>query len=501
MGINRKQRLIYIIFIGVILFGANLIYNSWINEGIRTLYLDDLGNYLSFKEKGNLEYIFNTDANKNRVLLNAIYVVIFNLIGQNFEILDNILMILNWVIAIGISLIICSLCKNKEERIAQVLGLAGGVCYIASRFSYYEISEVFGIMENIALIIAILILFLLINYINKQENKYYYIASLLYFMILYVHERYIVLIGVFVIASVLKNKKNIKEHKILILPLLILIFFWGIRFLLFGNRVLDGTGGTDINETLNIYQVIEFSISQIAYILGINCGPEYLNGILFTNVPLKINILIGINIVVILITMTLFIKTLFEKKELVKKYLPIMLLIITFIGCCIISSSITIRVEMRWIYVSYTAFLIMECMMISVVLMEHKKTIWIFFLIFVQFISIQLYETYYRQNYKNIYYWQNRDLSYSLYDITIGSYGENFEDFQTILVGMDSLQWDEDGWKQFFSPYIEPDNLQFIHINKIEEIINNKNALSDKTIVLTEDKKHREYVDISDLLK
>lgn len=135
--------------------------------------------------------------------------------------------------------------------------------------------------------------------------------------------------------------------------------FWIIRVILFGNRTIDGTGGTAINDTFDFKTAVLFCISQIGYILGFNCGPQYLNGITFTHVPYKINLLLLFNLLFVAFVFGLYIRILLINNGFRKENFKKIVLIIAFIGLCIICSSITIRVEMRWIYVSYAAYLIL----------------------------------------------------------------------------------------------------------------------------------------------
>lgn len=47
-------------------------------------------------------------------------------------------------------------------------------------------------------------------------------------------------------------------------------------------------------DTLSVNSVLHFVLSQIAYIFGINAGPEHLNGQNFREAPLWVTILIAL---------------------------------------------------------------------------------------------------------------------------------------------------------------------------------------------------------------
>ena len=65
------------------------------------------------------------------------------------------------------------------------------------------------------------------------------------------------------------------------------------------------------------------------------------------------------DLMLIVMVVALFIRLIQKKAKRVES-IPTVVLFVTFIGACIACSSVTIRVEMRWVYVSYaTALLFM----------------------------------------------------------------------------------------------------------------------------------------------
>ena len=100
-----------------------------------------------------------------------------------------------------------------------------------------------------------------------------------------------------------------------------------------------------------------------------------------------------------------------------------MFLFLTFIALCIGASSVTIRVEMRWIYVVYAAALVLLAYMTSV--MGYAAVL------------VPLYvalvfqpETFYRQNWDTLYLWPDQLRYNSLAEETIEKYGEDIFDKQ-----------------------------------------------------------------------
>lgn len=130
-----------------------------------------------------------------------------------------------------------------------------------------------------------------------------------------------------------------------------------LRFIFIGTISPPGTGGTDVVDTLSVNSVLHFVLSQIAYIFGINAGPEHLNGQNFREAPLWVTILIALaDLMIAMLVIAFIIRVLHKGKKMVP-YLQKAFLFVAFIGAaCLLS--VTIRVEMRWVYVSLAAALL-----------------------------------------------------------------------------------------------------------------------------------------------
>ena len=493
---NEKQKFecSIIFFAAVLLFIINWIFNAWMTKGTRVLYLDDLEaytGYISFKDSvGIIGYLFNTAGGKFRIVMNFITIMLFETIGKNFEVLDVIQLVLNWINCMALFLLIRKFASRSRWK--NSLGIIGGTLFAGSRFAYYDITEFWGIMEGLAILCGLVLLYFLLCYVENGNKKSWIGANIAYLIIIFIHERYVLLLGVFIVAVICKYEKNIKKWAYIMLPLLIFIAFWGLRFWLLGGQVLVGTGNQNINETFNIKQAILFAFSQVGYILGLNCGPAYLNGIDIRTVPWEINFIVLLGILIIGV---IAVKTLRQWKD---SYFNIkqILIILSFIGCCIVSSSATIRVEMRWIYISYAAFILLIVVSLAYLIdkTENKKKWLVVGGIYLCIVFC--FETFYRSYYNNIYYWNTKEDSKSLYSTTVEKYGEGFCNSKTVLV--DSSQvWNEESWKKFFSPYFNSENLQLECVGCIDDL----QSVKESGCIVLIYESGKGYTDITDILE
>ena len=160
-----------------------------------------------------------------------------------------------------------------------------------------------------------------------------------------------------------------------IVPLVELIIIIGIRCFAIGKAIPAGTGGTEVTETFGIKQAIGFCFDQVRYIFGINAGPEYLNGLTWEDTPSYIRKLVYIGIVLICAVVCIYVFDLMRKhsRSALRRALETALLFGGFIALCIGCSSVTIRLEMRWVYVSFAAALLYASYMTGSLSQEQEQ--------------------------------------------------------------------------------------------------------------------------------
>lgn len=101
-----------------------------------------------------------------------------------------------------------------------------------------------------------------------------------------------------------------------------------------------------------------------------------------------------------------FVCLLVRKKERRAERLKVSTLFVIFVGACIACSSVTIRVEVRWIYVSMTAaWLFLAYMCGELAEGEKKRMKLCLGLVAAYGVLMYPVETYYRNHFDNIYFW------------------------------------------------------------------------------------------------
>ena len=486
----------HVIFMGILLATA-----VWVNRNIeiKGLYMDDLYFWSCYGEQGFLQYVFPLGSTRFRFLyyLAAWLEIAVVQNHVNWFVPFNIL--LNTAVSCSVYLIGRRLSRSKG------IGFLCGFMYLMSRMAYYQIGQVLGLMETMALWMAIGILWYLYRYMDGEDGrKYYYLSCALYFGVCFVHERYMVLFPLLLFVLLVKGAKDLTEWGAGLASFLLV---QAIRVFAIGSVLPAGTGGTQVADTFSLADTIRHGLSQIAYVFGINAGPEHLNGRPWAQSPLAIRILVLLaDAAIAVIVLGFLIKVIRDKRKDVKgKVLCSLALFLLFIGACIASSSVTIRVEMRWVYVSLTAALLLLAYMYGYLTEGVKpelylKRLWPWGAAFACYVILMLpAELFYRAQYPNLYLWPDQLRYNSLAEETYGRYGDSLFGKNIYIIGS-SYEMSDFTARTFFKVFDKERTAEGTSVEFIDSI-RDIGLVDSRMLVLREDPEHNGFRDITECVK
>ena len=500
MEIKERQlkRMEYLLALAVFLLLGFLV-----NAGIRTdgYCVDDLYLWYCYDKEPFLQYICPLGGTKFRLVFNILSYLELWLLGPNLYLTVGVNIVLNAFVALTI--FHCT----KVIAGKTVPAMFAGLAYMLSHFSYYQISQAYGLMETVALWGAFGILYFLYRYMEKEDgHREFILADILYVITCMTHERYMVLTVTMVMAVILKQvvmkKAGKKEYKLVLTAFTALAVVCGLRFLAMGSFAPAGTGGTNVTDTFSFSQAMKFAFSNVFYVFGINAGPGHLNGVEWINVPRKIKLLVAVMDISLAVLVVLAAKAVW-KKEKSREYLGKTVMILSFLAMCIGAASSTIRVEMRWVYVTYAGALFFLVFLYSILDMEGRKRsvligricLGIYFLLLVPV------ELYYRSNYGHLYYWPTQLRANSLAQETYGTYGDAIFNSEIKIIG-NHFKLDDYITDTFWRPY-RKDKSQALPRVTIIDSLEEAGQITDKenVYVLKEDKVLQRYIDVTPLVK
>ena len=502
--IEEKYEYLKDVLLSILLIGIAFVINAGMS--IRGLYQDDLFMWSTRRGVGFFKYVFPDQTRKFRPVYWIVAWIYQGILKNNISLIVPINIIIAAIIAIGVYFF------AKEMAKSRGLAFTLASMFLISRFSYYNIGQFLGVMEAMALVFALLMLYFLYLYIKNGKGIYFYYACGFYFLNCFTHERFMVLLPMLIFAAIVGKRRKILNALISI-SLFVLITL--IRLLALKSFMPEGTGGSKVSETFNIADFFHSMRIEILYLLGINTGPEHLNGINFHNVntALKLVIIIGI-----LAAFAFIIKFIYSiavyRKKIELSWIKNILLFTGFIIGSMVSSAVTIRVEMRWVYAPYLFMLLLISYIYgadkSIIVKRVKskkikaspgKIFHVSFtavvLLFVWAFCMITADIYYRGYYDNIYIFIGQNRANSLADETYYKYGKDLRDKRIFIIKNDFKLSKFDSL-EFFRSYdqnIREDIVTFI------ENYRSIGQIDDDMIVLSEDLKNNSYQDVTDFLR
>ena len=291
------------------------------------------------------------------------------------------------------------------------------------------------------------------------------------------------------------ESKALKRPKLLpfFLPFVQAFLFFSIRSLAIGSFIPKGTGGTEVQDGFSLTKALSHAFSQVFYIFGIQAGPDYLAGIPWEEVGRKHRYVIYASIAVLAFSILLALLFAIRKGKLKKEFFGKNILFLGFIALCIGCSSITIRVEMRWVYVSFAAALLYFAYLLG----NTGMPIPTFFALL--FVCLRFpAEMKYRESFPRIYFWEDQERMNSLAEQTIGKYGRDYVLGKQVYILENNYKMSKfygDTFFQVFDPEMSGQGTKIHFIKDFRELPSEANSYN--SLVLKEVPEERAYRDIT----
>lgn len=522
------------VFLSLILVYFAFFINAGIS--IKGLYMDDLYMWSTRDGVSFFRYIFPGEMSKFRPVYWVVAWIYQGILGNNLKAIVPINILIGAGIAIGIYFFAKKLSGSK------ILSFILAIMFLTSRFSYYNIGQFLGLMEAMGIIFAAFMLYFLYRYINEDNNLYFIYACVMYFLNCFTHERFIVLFPMLIFAIIVKSGNRIKNT---IISIASLFTIFGIRAValnpfvrqfikrlirgkevagavnnspmdaitIFKSFVPEGTGGSNISDTFTLTTFFESLKSEVLYIFGINSGPEHLNGIKFSDVNLLIKCCIAVAILFLVLFNVKFIIAIIKNvKSFNMKWIINIVLFLGFIIGCIVSSGVTIRVEMRWLYAPYMFILLLIAYLYGIdkscgMWMNKEvggslSSIFNISCLSITFIGIWAFlmmtaDIYYRSFYDSIYLFHGQNRANSLAEESYYKYKGNLTDKKIYILEnkFNLSEFDAREFFKTFDPEVGDDIVKFV--TSYRDI----GQIDDDMIVIAEDLKSNKYINVTSFLK
>lgn len=520
----------------LLVFALLLGFGFFINRGVelKGLYMDDLYLWSCYGEQSFREFVFPMGGTRFRfVFYLAAWLELFFL-GNHVTWMVPFNIVLNSIIAWSLYRIFVKVSGGRK-----FVSLALAAAYLLSRMSYYQIGQFYGLMESLGLWAAVWLLYGVYVYVNEKRASAYFWANGLYFLASFIHERYMVLLPVLLLGLVFGRWAGNREKKsrewsagspeeeavrrdagrsrsrasrsggpgtgrkpapsagvpgwlLLAVTAATAVLIQVIRLFTIGTLSPAGTGGTDVADTFKISDAIAHAWEQVAFVFGRNSGPDYLCIEPFAKAPSDIRFLILASNAVLGLAVLIFLIGMIRDRGRVLAHGRNLVLFLAFIALCIGSSSVTIRVEMRWVYVVYAAALLVLAYMTSLMGSAGFLAILYAALIFPA-------ETYYREHWSNLYLWPDQMKYNSLAEETVEKYGDDIFDKQVYII-RDTYEISEFTAETFLKVYDRDGKGKNTELRFIDSDFDLP-EITDDMVILGEDPEANGFQDVTEFVK
>lgn len=515
---NKLKRFAVLIFFTVLCYLINAKYD------ILGLFIDDLTSFTYFPGNNIFEYAFKfyDNATRYRPFYEFFQYIAFFVAGHNPHILYVINIIFNGFIAYYLFFRVDKIFVNKY------LSFIISILYLITHFACYQITQATGLMENIATLLSLMILFQCIDYVTTYNLKSLLFIDILYLFVSFTHERYmslfaLIVMTLFVVCINNANNDMKKNIKISIIGLAVLVaivvFIIFIRYMALGRFVPAGTSGTYVIDTFTMDGFLNNIKEEILYVLGMNVGNEAMSGILYESLDARSKTIIVFHIVSVGILSSLYIigkiiKMIKQKSNIksIGEHFYVDVLFLTLIMLTIAFSSVTIYIEKRFILVPFISIYIYILYIINQLYKYYIKeqkaiiiSILIMILSFGMVMSRFYIENRYRKENDNTYFMVDQRRLNSLAKETVYKYGNTILDEKQVYIVQNSYLYTDRYLENFFTIYqknYEKRPILILNSMNEEQL---KYIEENKSIILVEDKQNDTYIeskiDLDELLR
>ena len=500
----------------LILIGLLFAWTFFVNRKIRIsgYYMDDLYMWSCWGEQSFLEYVFPIGSTRCRFVywLAASAELLF--VGNHIFWVVPVNLMLNGGLAAFLYYFMRDISRSK------VIAFFGGILFLSSRFAYYQVGQLLGLMETMGLFFAVFMAFCLYRYLNGEkgeerkgegtEGRFWYAAVAVYFLNCFTHERYMVLLPMLFFALLARKERDGLRW---VSPVLAFALMLLLRKAMIGSLSPAGTGGTQVADTITKQGVIVNIVVEFLYLLGINMGPEHLNGLPWQQTPVMWKILVFVPLLLFLIFVCMAVLDLLQIRRYrlsVKRLITDLLLFSGFLAGCAVSSAVTIRVEMRWIYVMYAFALLFIAELFGARKQvrlsrdadpeaeERFRSADRFPALVLGLMALftVMTQLYYREAWPKIYLFPNQERYNALADVTFGKYGKEILGKEIVIIG-NSYEMSDFTAETFFKTFDPERTGQGTKVTHVDSMLD-FGQVTENMIVLKEDPAPETFVTVTE---
>ncbi|MCA1825609.1 MAG: hypothetical protein ABR567_07200 [Myxococcales bacterium] len=310
----------------------------------------------------------------------------------------------------------------------DLVGLGAGILFVTSRFAWYEVAQVLGLMEALAVLWTLAMVYFAFRFVRAERLRDALGMCAAYFLAAFTHERFLAA-APFLAAAMLWSRTRALRDRVLLAAVVIspLPLYVLLKKALQRPPFFLGTGGTPI--AFDLKQTVKFWAAGLINVFGINKGPEYLSIVDYRHLP-ALNQALGVAIAAAGVTLVaLFLGERRRPGALMVAWVG------SLIAGLLLTASITFRQEFRWLYAPYVVALLFW----SYAAVRTSRPALAGAACAVLAVASVINDAYLRSQRRNLYLFVGEEFAQSFYEQSLKRYGWQNREFY--VVPFESSDW------------------------------------------------------------
>lgn len=453
-------------------------YTTFMGDDLQVLYLAQHNGYASSFWGSFVQ----TGANKYRPVLTVLFSLEVKLFGDNLRAYISVNMLVELA---NVGLVAWLAWQLAAKR--WLVALGAGLMMIVARFNNYYVLQMHGLMEGLALFFMLLAIYGTWRAYRLKTARAYFWPSAAYFLAIYTHERYLLLLG-FLVLSILLAPATFKHWGSRLgwatLPLIVAITNYIVKVLILKVNFLEGSQGRKLEFSFS--QFVSYLTSGFLNMLGFNVGPDYLSGLDIINTAGR-GYLNGALMLapVLILAGAYFLYLLRLKRRCLLVELRNFILFMTLFAPMLAGASITAIQDYRFLYTPYALIILGLAYLIGRTALYN----WLRLVLTIWLVLAALnVDIFYRAYVANIYFIRGQNFAESARTQMIEPYGANLLNYDVYYItGGDPVprQW-YFGENYFIQTYTKNPQSRFNYVDNLDSVAVDQKKI-ERTLIFTAD--------------
>jgi hypothetical protein len=343
-------------------------------------------------------------ADKYRPILTLLFSLLIPMFGSDFRGYEAV----NLLVDVGNSVLVLLIAWHLS-RGSRIVSLSASIAFLISRFAYYAVMQVFGLMEGLALGLMLLVVYEAVRAYETRQISRFNRALIWFALAVFTDERYVVVV-VFLLACIaLYPGVEASGRRALVLAgaaVAIVVANFALKTFVLHSQFFMGTAGQRLE--FDPASIATFFAAGFLNVVGFNIGSVYLAGRAASDGPL--GLLFGA-----LFSAGVFIAAIAYFRRLPRSdWLPVALAAALFLPV-LLSASIAVRQDPRWLYAPFAVFLLVLAGAAGTIGHGKRTNAVALSMVAVCVLSA----VYYRSSINSIYFFYSMAFARSVYDTLV----------------------------------------------------------------------------------